>query len=128
MATGSKEERGDIFGPPAPSVRPPKKSGPVLACGIPPRIRSPANCSQSALILAASRDNLRETVFLWSTPLVIARCSSGCANRKADCAVALSPVEIAVSTFLTKVRTRLTRARLIAVRLAVCRMRFSADL
>jgi hypothetical protein len=26
------------------------------------------------------------------------------------------------------VRTRLTRARLIAVRLAVCRMRFSADL
>ena len=125
---GSKEEREDIFWPPGPSVRPPKKSGPV------PRLRHSAadtiaaNCDQSALILAASRDNLRETVFLWSTPLVIARCSSGCANRRADCAVALSPVEIAVSTFLTKVRTRLTRARLIAVRLAVCRIRFSADL
>jgi hypothetical protein len=83
---------------------------------------------QSALIRVASRDNFRETVFLWSTPLVIARCSSGCANRRADCAVALSPVAIAVSTFLTKVRTRLARARLMAVRLAVCRMRFSADL
>jgi hypothetical protein len=77
---------------------------------------------------AASRDNFRETVFLWSTPLVIARCSSGCASRNADCAAVLSPVAIAVSTFLTKVRTRLVRARLIAVRLAVCRMRFSADL
>jgi hypothetical protein len=83
---------------------------------------------QSALIRAASRDNLRETVFLWSTPLVIARCSSGCASRRADSAVALSPVAIAVSTLFTKVRTRLTRARLMAVRLAVCRMRFSADL
>jgi hypothetical protein len=83
---------------------------------------------QSALIRVASRDNLRETVFLWSTPLVIARCSSGCASRRADAAVALSPVAIAASTFFTKVRTRLTLARLTAVRLAVCRMRFSADL
>ena len=35
---------------------------------------------------------------------------------------------IAVSTFLTKVRTRLSRARLIAVRFSVWRSRFSADL
>jgi hypothetical protein len=72
-----------------------------------------------ALMRAARRDSLRETVFLWSTPFVMARCSSGCARRKADCAACLSPLEIAVSTFLTKVRTRLVRARLIAVRLAV---------
>lgn len=125
---GSKKEREDIFWLSASSVRPLKKSGagPRLRHYAADTIR--AIRGQSALILAASRDSLRETVFLWSTPLVIARCSSGCANRRADCAVALSPVEIAVSTFLTKVRTRLTRARLIAVRFAVCRMRFSADL
>jgi hypothetical protein len=35
---------------------------------------------------------------------------------------------MATSTFLTKVRTRLIRERLIAVRFAVWRMRFSADL
>jgi len=40
----------------------------------------------------------------------------------------LSLLAIAVSTFLTKVRTRLTRALLLAVRLAIWRMRFSADL
>jgi hypothetical protein len=98
-----------------------------LICGIPPQI-SAERTDQSALMRAANRDSLRETVFLCSTPLVIARCSSGCASRKADCAAVLSPVEIAVSTFLTKLRTRLARARLIAVRLAVCRTRFSADL
>ena len=100
----------------------------VLACGIPPRNGNSPFSRQSALIRAASRDNLRDTVFLWSTPLVIARCSSGWASRKADRAVSLSPLAIAVSTFLTKVRTRLTRARLIAVRLAACQIRFSADL
>src|SRR6185312_15454519 len=40
----------------------------------------------------------------------------------------LSPVAIAVSTFLTKVRTRLIRARFTAVRFSVWRSRFSADL
>ena len=74
---------------------------------------------QSALIRAARRDSLRETVFLWRTPLVLARCSSGCASWNAVRAASLSPVAIAVSTFLTNVRTRLVRARLIAVRLAV---------
>jgi hypothetical protein len=32
---------------------------------------------QSALIRVARRDSFRATVFRWSTPLVIARCSSG---------------------------------------------------
>src|SRR5947199_3770006 len=70
---------------------------------------------------AARRDSLRATVFLCITPFVVARCSSGCATLKADCAVALSPVSIALSTFLTNVRTRLKRERLTTVR-------FSADL
>ena len=39
-----------------------------------------------------------------------------------------SPVVIALSTFLTKVRTRDSRARLMAVRFSVWRRRFSADL
>jgi hypothetical protein len=77
---------------------------------------------------AANRESLRATVFLCITPLVIARCSSGCASWYADCAADLSPEAIAVSTFLTNVRTRLVRARYIAVRLAVCLTRFSADL
>ena len=126
---GSKEEREDIF----PAVSGEGLCGYAtgagfLACGIPPRSEIAPIPRQRALMRAASRDNLRDTVFLWSTPLVIARCISGCANRRANCAVSLSPVAIAASTFLTKVRTRLTRARLMAVRFAVCRIRFSADL
>src|SRR5207248_4569458 len=84
--------------------------------------------AQSALMRAARRDSLRATVFLCITPFVVARCSSGCATLKADCAVALSPVSIALSTFLTNVRTRLKRERLTTVRFSVCRRRFSADL
>src|SRR5580704_15675486 len=77
---------------------------------------------------AARRDNFRATVFRCSTPLVVARCNSGCARLKADCAAALSPVASALSTFLTNVRTRLSRERLTTVRFSVCRRRFSADL
>src|SRR5438105_968203 len=77
---------------------------------------------------AARRDSLRATVLLCITPFVVARCSSGCATLKADCATALSPVSIALSTFLTNVRTRLKRERLTTVRFSVCRRRFSADL
>src|SRR6516225_3260955 len=62
-----------------------------------------ARQGQSALMRAARRDSFRETVFLWSTPLVIARCSSVCADRRADLAASLSPLVIAASTFLTKV-------------------------
>src|ERR1700686_5121496 len=60
----------------------------------------------SALILAANRDSLRATVLRCITPLLMARCNSGCASWKADWAAFLSPVSIAVSTFLTKVPTR----------------------
>ena len=35
---------------------------------------------QSALMRVAKRDNLRATVFLCSTPFVVARCSSGWAS------------------------------------------------
>src|SRR5437588_3225066 len=84
--------------------------------------------AQRALIRVASRDSLRATVFLWRTPLVVARCNSGWASCNADWAAALSPVSIAASTFLTKVRTRLSRARLMIVRFSVWRSRFSADL
>ena len=78
------------------------------------------DCSrQRELIRTASRDSLREAVFLCITPFVIARCNSGWATCSADCAAVLSPVAIAVSTFLTKVRTRLIRDRLVAVRFSV---------
>ena len=117
-----------FFGSEARGLRPPVKPGPFSPAAFRRGTKTAPFSSQSALIRAASRDNLRDTVFLWSTPLVIARCSSGWASRKADRAVSLSPLAIAVSTFLTKVRTRLTRARLIAVRLAACQIRFSADL
>jgi hypothetical protein len=84
--------------------------------------------ADKALIRLARRDNFRATVFLCNTPLVVARCNSGCASWSADRAVSWSPSAIAISTFLTKVRTLLLRARLIAVRFAVWRIRFSADL
>jgi hypothetical protein len=76
---------------------------------------------------AESRDNLRATVFRCSTPLSAPLCSSGCATAKAARAYPLSRAAMAVSTFLTKVRMRLKRERLTAVRRAVWRMRFSAE-
>jgi len=81
----------------------------------------------SALIRAERRDSLRATVLAWMTPLPDARCSSGCAARSAAEADDLSPLAIAVSTFLTKVRMRDLRAWLRAVRVKVWRMRFRAD-
>ena len=68
---------------------------------------------------ADSRLSLRDTVLRWSMPLVTPRWSSGCAAVKASRAAALSPLAIASSTFLTKVRIRLTRALLTAVRRSV---------
>ena len=78
---GSKEEHGQIF----------SRSGAGRCYAFARRCRSsPAAFrrgiyagpvrGQSALTRAASRDNLRATVFLCITPLVIARCSSGCAS------------------------------------------------
>src|SRR5882757_8806774 len=67
--------------------------------------------AQRALMRPDRRDSLRATVFFCSTPLVMPRCISGCAALNASAAAALSPASIAVSTFLTKVRMRLTRLR-----------------
>jgi hypothetical protein len=73
----------------------------------------------SALIRAVKRDSLRPTVFAWITPLPDARCISGWAARSASAAADLSPLAIAVSTFLTKVRIRDLRAWFRAVRVTV---------
>src|SRR5438552_1474667 len=77
---------------------------------------------------ALRRESLRATVFLCRTPFETPRCISGWAAMKAVFAAALSPLAIASSTFLTKVRMRLSRALLTSVRFKVWRLRFSADL
>jgi hypothetical protein len=81
----------------------------------------------TAFTRAESRESLRETMFAFSTPLVTARCNSGCAARKAACAASLSPLATAASMFRMAVCTRDFRALLRAVRFAVCRMRLRAD-
>src|SRR5437764_9969939 len=122
LATSTKQEQSDFFlaRPATPYKR--RKLSDGTNC------RSRSNDAQSALMRAERRDSLRATVFRCITPFVVARCNSGSARRNADCAAFLSPVSIALSTFLTKVRTRLNRERLVAVRFSVCRRRFSADL
>ena len=80
-----------------------------------------------ALMRADSRDTLREAVLRRRTPFVTPRMISGWAALRADCAAVLSPDSIAVSTFFTKVRTRLIRARLTSVRRWIWRTRFFAD-
>jgi hypothetical protein len=81
----------------------------------------------SVLIRADRRASLRATVLAWITPFPDARCISGCAARRASPAADLSPLAIAVSTFLTKVRMRDLRALFRAVRVSVCRMRLRAE-
>src|SRR5208283_3284539 len=102
--------------------------GPTLRCrsnrgAVPPRRQVPAN----ALMRADSRDSLRDTVLACTTPLLAARCISGCAWRSASCAAALSPPAIVVSTFLMKVRMRDLRAWLRRVRVLFWRMRLRAE-
>ncbi len=53
----------------------------------------------------AKRDTLREAVFLWYTPLLVALSISVVAANNAACAAALSPAAIAASTFLIEVLT-----------------------
>jgi hypothetical protein len=69
----------------------------------------------------------RDAVFSFNTPLLTPRRISGSAAANAVRAPSASPLETACSTFLIKVRTRLVLDRLIAVRLAVCRIRFLAE-
>src|ERR1700692_1140239 len=81
----------------------------------------------SALIRADRREILRAIVLACTTPLVAARCISGCALRRASAATDLSPPAIAISTFLMKVRIRDLRAWLRSVRRSVWRMRLRAE-
>src|SRR4051794_32767568 len=80
-----------------------------------------------APIREASRDTFREAVFLCTMPFWAARMSSGSAARRASVAALRSPLAIASSTLRTKVRMRLRRERLIAVRFAILRVIFLAD-
>src|SRR5258705_7043686 len=73
------------------------------------------------------RDTFREPVFLCSTPLETPRMISGSAAFKAASAAFLSPEAMASSTLRIKPRTRVLRAVLMAVRLAVVRTRFLAE-
>src|SRR5579872_7385784 len=69
------------------------------------------------------RDTFRAPVFLCSTPLETPRMISGSAAFRAARAAALSPLVMASSTLRIKPRTRVLRAVLMAVRLAVVRTR-----
>ncbi len=81
-----------------------------------------------ALTRADKREIFRDKVLRWNVPLEAARISSGWAAFRASLAAALSPEAIASSTARRKVRTRLTRLRLIFVRRAILRIAFLAEL
>src|ERR1700761_5114114 len=73
------------------------------------------------------RETFRAPVFLCSTPLVTPRMISGSAAFRAARAALASPPVMASSTLRMKPRTRVLRAVLMAVRLAVVRVRFLAE-
>src|SRR5690606_9657167 len=73
------------------------------------------------------RETLREARLAWTMPLPAARWISGSAALRAAKAVAWSPAEMASSTLRMKVRMRLRRDLLIAVRAAILRVAFWAD-
>jgi len=78
------------------------------------------------LTRAARRDTLREAVFLWKTPLVTPRISSGWAARRAAAAASLSPEAMASSTLRRKVRIRERRVLFTVARASFWRARFFA--
>src|SRR5690606_11796026 len=83
--------------------------------------------AKTFFIRCARRETLREAVLRCRTPLPAARISSGWAALKAASAAALSPAAIAASTLRTQVRTREIRLLLIAVRRAILRAAFLAE-
>ena len=83
--------------------------------------------AESALMREERRDSLRDTVSFLMTPLVTARCSSGCALLNASLAALLLPEAIASSTLRRKVLTRERRALFTSVRRAILRTIFWAD-
>ncbi|CAK7258884.1 protein of unknown function [Shinella sp. WSC3-e] len=70
---------------------------------------------------------MRDAVLEWSTPLVAARISSGWAAFRAAAAEAWSPEAMASSTLRMKLRTRERRDLLTAVRAAILRVAFFAE-
>src|SRR3546814_16437405 len=80
----------------------------------------------SARTALVRRDIFLATVFLWRTPLDAPRIISGWAAFSASAASSLLPAVIADSTFLTKVRIRLTRDLLTSARRSFRRVRFLA--
>src|SRR6056297_38574 len=91
---------------------------------MPTRFQSPESAQPSDFTREASRDILRAAVFLWNTPLVTPRISSGWAARSAVEAASLSPEAIASSTLRRQVRMRERRALLTAWRFSFWRARF----
>src|SRR5208282_4351481 len=82
----------------------------------------------SAFTRAVRRETLRDAVFLWITPRCAARITTGATVCKTSAATFASPAAIASSTLRTKVRSRLRRARFTAVRRAIFRTAFLAEL
>ena len=122
-----KEHDGQYLSAYAPAVLSPKKPWSGLICGIPPRKQRRDVWSERVDSRRQPRQLARDRVLV-EHALGYRPMQLGLRQPEGRAAVALSPVAIAASTFFTKVRTRLTLARSMAVRLAVCRMRFSADL
>src|SRR5687768_1927178 len=75
----------------------------------------------------ARRETFRDAVFLCTMPFWAARIISGSAARRAAAASVWLPEAMASSTLRTKVRMRLRRDLLIAVRFAILRVIFLAD-
>ena len=111
------------------TIRKNKMRPPKLGAHLPPKkvFSTTISYAASALIREDKRDNFRETVFFWNTPLVTARCSSGWALLKAASAAPLFPDAIASSTLRRKVLTRERRALFTAVRRAILRTIFLAE-
>src|SRR6056297_349640 len=80
--------------------------------------RGAARNQPMAFTREARRDILRDAVFLWRTPLLTPRISSGWAARSAVCAAVVSPEAMASLTFRRKVRMRERRALLTSWRRA----------
>ena len=82
----------------------------------------------SALTRLARREIFRDAAFLWTMPFWPERASSGSAARNASAAAAASLASSASSTLRTEVRIWLRRDLLTAVRRAILRTAFCADL
>src|SRR5690606_12795024 len=99
---------------------------PWLRAG-PERAAASSPQTVSAFTRALRRLTLRAATLAWTMPLPAARLISGSAALSAVEAAAWSPEAIASSTLRMKVRMRLRRDLLVAVRAAILRVAFWAD-